>query len=529
MKRIISFFAAVFILVSALSCAVFASQLTTDAKFEDGFSNDSGKLCVTVTNDSGYETLADVTISLTLPEGASVNDASANLGEILPGESASKDFMLNFAAPSIFEQYKFIFIFGGIAFALLIAIAFVLLRRSRRGAAIVLAVAMLPAVVVSSRAVVMRKQDFELTHDGKKYSVSILVTAEKADGADSAIDETQFGQNGDAAPSRPLKSTRPTDPNEDYNTPKVARGRIKEGAGPLTENGIYIGTNEFMFLGEETDYISGESILSDKAISHIAERLVSIDEWAKEHGIDFYLLICPNKSTVYADYVPDKVKKADVTSRDLLVAYLEKNTSVKYVDSTDAVIAARERFGDELFFKYDTHWTQHAGHAAYWELMKKICADHPEAKAYPAGMFNVTEYETYMKDNAYYLGYYDEFTDFGPVYSLKVGPEATMTENGGGSSHGQFRFCNHWETGFREDLKFVCFESVNPDAPGAYILRDSFSIAMFPFLKESFSTSAFDWSYSCKADDILSRGAKVLVLEVVERSLGELASARVTE
>ena len=522
MKRPVSIFIAVLILVFASVCSAGADILT-EAAFDDGFSDDSGKLSITVTNDSQSETLTDVTVSLTLPDGVSTGSFSANLGELSPGESAAKDFMLSFEARSVFARYKYIFIFGGVSFALLFAIGFSLLRRSKRGTALVLALALLPAAAFSSRALMMRRQAFTLTHDGEEYSVSILVTAEKDESA-----EMTFGQNGDSALSRPLKSTRPTNPYEDYNTPKVARGRIKEGAGPLGDSEIYVGTDGMMFFGEEIDYFTGKSLLDEKTLAHIADKLAAIDEWARRNGIDFYFMICPNKSTVYADLLPESVTGAEATNRTLLVERL-KDTSVRVVDATDAVIAARREFGDGLYFKYDTHWNQHGGYAAYAELMRVIRADSPSAKLYGADMFNVSEYEAYMKDNAYYLGYYDAFTDFGPVYSLKVGPEAEMTEHSDNESHGQFRFCNHWETGFREDLSYVCFESVNPDAPAAYMLRDSFSIGMLPFLKESFSTSAFDWAFNCRADEILSRGTKVLILEVVERSIGELSGARIYE
>lgn len=516
MKKIFSLAGAVLVLISVLTVAASAAVLEMKTEYDDGFSDNSGKLAVSVTNTSGNELLTDVTVTIGHPEDVSVS-SPAGLGDIAPGESVTKDFILNFLeSPSVFSQYKWLIISGATVFVMLFAVGFALLRKSRRGAAMLLAFAMLPVLSISSHAQqIQRSEKLTVSHSGTEYELTLLVTANPDEPAPPAQ-------------SNPLKGSRPTDPNEDYNTPQLSFKRIKEGAGPLGDHKIYVGKNEFMFLGEEVDYITGKNLLDDSSVRRIAGNLTKIDEWAKENGMKFYLLICPNKSTVYSDYLPsDKVSVAGQTSRQKLVRYLSENTEVSVTDATDALIAARKEYGDELFYNYDTHWTQHAGYIAYAELMKAIRADNDKAVFCPREKYNIAEYETYMKDNAYYLGFYDAFTDSGPVYSLKMGPEAVLTEKHSDTPQGQFRFCYTWDNGFRDDLKHVVFESSAKEAPAAYMLRDSFSIAMFPFMKESFSKSTYEWSYSQRAGEILDSGADILILEVVERSLYELTTARV--
>lgn len=517
MKKIFLLVNAAVILLSLLTVSVFAGGLELKAEFEDGFSDDSGKLAVSVTNSSENEGMSGVTVSVTLPNGVSTASPSALLSDIAPGESVSKDFILTFEKLSVFAQYKWLIISGAAAFVMLFAVGFALLRKSKRAASLVLAIALLPALSFVSQAegALQESQQIKLSHGGVEYEIDVQVTAVSAELAP-------------AAPSRPLMGSRKPRPNEDYSTPQLSVKRIKEGAGPLGDHKIYVGKNDFMFLGEEIDYITGGDILADSAVKRIADNLTKIDAWANDNGIRFYLLICPSKVTAYSDYLPEnKVSIAEQTSRQKLVQYLAENTDVSVTDATDAVIAARQEYGDELFYNYDTHWTQHAGYIAYSELMKAICADNDKAVFKKKEQYNVTEYETYMKDNAYYLGLYSEFTDVGPVYSLKYGPEAILTGKRSDSSQGQFRFCYEWEDGFRDDLKHVEFESASKDAPAAYMLRDSFSIAMFPFMKESFSKSTYEWAYSARASEVLESGADILILEVVERSLYELTTARI--
>ena len=159
-------------------------------------------------------------------------------------------------------------------------------------------------------------------------------------------------------------------------------------------------------------------------------------------------------------------------------------------------------------------------------MMKRIQEDFPSAVLYRKNDFNVKYYETYMKDMPYYLGYYDSYYDEGPVYSLKFGPAAVLTEKESDGNYGQYIFCEEWEDGYRDNLIHMKFKSKNESAPSLYMMRDSYAVSLVPFLKESFSESSFDWTYDFSCDEILDSGADVVVFEVVEKALDNLAKGR---
>lgn len=525
MKRILTAVLVIILLVLSLSVYCFAADLEISASFEDGFSDNSGKLALNVTNVSASTVYTDVSLRIIPGRGVSMNGGDVILGEIEPSGSAVKDVVLTFDKISFFTRYRTVILVGVIVFALLIAAALTVLIRTKKASgtiAMLLALCMMMSLCASVRAddsssegeeagSVFVKRSVEVTHRGFDFTVDIEVGATAATPVEP----------------HPLKGTQATSPTEDYNTPAVSLARIREGIGPLTEHWIYIGKNEFMFLGQGLDEYTGKSHFSPSGVRHVCDNLIKLRDFAAANGIDFYVLFVPDKSSVYSDYVPKRVVKGESSRRLQVAEYIRENTDLKFLDVTDALVAAREKFGDTLYYKYDTHWTQHAGFVAYTELMNLIRQDHPNAVYYNENYFNVTEFETYMKDNAYYLGYYDHFTDFGPVYSLRAGPEAILTSYEKNENTGQYRFCAVWEDGFRDNLPFVKFCSKNTDAPSLYMLRDSFSIAMFPFMKESFSESSFDWSYSVKGDALIDSGADILVLEIVEYSIGELANIRV--
>ena len=57
---------------------------------------------------------------------------------------------------------------------------------------------------------------------------------------------------------------------------------IKENAGPLTDNNIYIGKNDFMFLGAAIDGYTGKTMMSDTRLKKLSTMMNNRDEWAKE-------------------------------------------------------------------------------------------------------------------------------------------------------------------------------------------------------------------------------------------------------
>jgi len=311
----------------------------------------------------------------------------------------------------------------------------------------------------------------------------------------------------------------------DGNTPESA---IVEGAGPLTSFDIYVGKNNMMFFGDAIKDYKGQTIMNDARLDKLAKSMNNRDKWAKDNGIKLYLVIAPNKTSVYPDYIPDKVRAGAKTNADAVVEYLANNSTVEVIDLRAPVKAARSTYGDDLFYKYDTHWNQNGGFAAYTEIMKRINEDVPGAITHSKNQYDVTSKETYMKDMTWYLGHYSKYTDYGPMYTLRSGMTATITSRLSSDSydwHGQFQYCYKWSDGYADSLKNVSYENkFNEGAPSLYMYRDSFSVSMLHFLKDSFHKSTFDWSYEFSQSEILRSGANVVIMEVVEKQLLEFTN-----
>ena len=404
--------------------------------------------------------------------------------------------------------------------------AFIVIKK-KKGAAKDVASVIVAAILLTSILagegvlVVSAADDFK---DPVAGSVSKTVTL---DGGKGSITVTVDYTVVPPAIVEPIKSNRRPAPGDECDTPQLDERRIVAGAGPLTGHNIYVGDNDFMFYGQAIDDYTGKTVMNSARLNKLVNMMNDRDKWARDNGIKLYLVIAPNKSSVYPDYVPDSLTPAAKTNADAVVEALASGSTVEVIDLRQPLKNARSEYGDSLFYKYDTHWNNNGGFVGYTEVMRRINEDVAGAYTLKKSDFDISEHETYMKDMAYYLGYYSKFVDYGPVYTLRNGMTSHITKKITPERNGQFRFCSLWKNGYSDALRYVEFENpYNTGAPSIYMYRDSFSVSMLHFFRDSFSKSVFDWSYEFSRGEIVQSGADIVIMEVVEKQLEEFVNTR---
>jgi hypothetical protein len=129
----------------------------------------------------------------------------------------------------------------------------------------------------------------------------------------------------------------------------------------------------------------------------------------------------------------------------------------------------------------------------------------------------------------WYLGYYDSFKENGAIYTklkkttakldiIETPPEYTDI----------WLHANTYPDGYN-DMNFYCkyINEAVPNTPKIYFIRDSFSIATIPFLKESFSESSFKWTTDFTKKQVLKDNPDIVVFEIAESMLGELINKNI--
>ena len=305
--------------------------------------------------------------------------------------------------------------------------------------------------------------------------------------------------------------------NEMYNVPRLLMKDIRPGV--VCEH-VIIGYDDYMFYEDTLNDFIGSGFLTDTVYNRAVKTLIERNNWAASHGKKFYFVIAPNKNTVYPDYMPEGYTMASYRRYDQFVEMLQ-SAGITAVDLRGTMAAAvRDVPERNLYYKYDTHWNNHAGYFAYRAAMDMIRTDFPNVVIHDKSEYQINYCETYMKDMAYYLGYYSRLKDYGPVYTLKSGRTAQLVNYTPKNAWGQFAFAYEGSDGYSDRLYYFQYlNNYNQNAPNAYIMRDSYSIAMVPFLKDSFYKSTYNWTFSFSESEILKADADVIMVIVAERNL----------
>ncbi|MBV8367413.1 MAG: hypothetical protein JO036_00560 [Candidatus Eremiobacteraeota bacterium] len=131
--------------------------------------------------------------------------------------------------------------------------------------------------------------------------------------------------------------------------------------GDVGSTSVIRGRDGWLFYGaEERDYLEGKP--TDADLAHAAAVYAARSAWCTRRGIPYVFVLVPNKSTIYAQYLPPGIRRATATAADRLLPMLRAR-GVRVVDTRQALLDASRR-GD-VYTRGDTHWNDAGAYAAY--------------------------------------------------------------------------------------------------------------------------------------------------------------------
>jgi len=226
----------------------------------------------------------------------------------------------------------------------------------------------------------------------------------------------------------------------------------------------------------------------------------------QQKGIMLVVVIAPNKSSIYPEYMPDQITQIGKTSRlDQFVDYMGKYGKTPIIDFRPDLIAASKT--EQVYYKTNTHWNPSGGYIAYTKIMSVLSQRYPQLMPHP-----LTDYE------AVHMGLVTQ--DIPGILGLPNLKEDYWTL--------QPKF----ETGtnFRKvplsDGNIVRFSwNQNQNLPSALIYHDSFLDEVIPFLEPHFrqTTSIFRtgvpgiWSINW----VDQAHPDIVIIEFVERYMND--------
>jgi peptidoglycan/LPS O-acetylase OafA/YrhL len=270
----------------------------------------------------------------------------------------------------------------------------------------------------------------------------------------------------------------------------------------------YKGEGDWLFLGNDYDNTVAKRRLamrpSDEYISKVVAQFSALAEKGEESNTKVALLVGPNKSSVYTEYLPKKMMPSDRRYSAIITDHLSKIPNLTANDPTELLVKSKSTEG-LLHWRTDTHWNQKGAFIAFKSLLDGLELKCPNVEFALEGTH---------KGDLIRISQLDDFpihADDNWKYRIKADSQIVREE-----LHGQPKDTFGWKG------KVVNSKALNDMS--VWVIGDSFTNAIRPYLEASFKEVSYIGHWSKKLNTLpleLSNSAEKpdLVLVVrVERS-----------
>lgn len=139
--------------------------------------------------------------------------------------------------------------------------------------------------------------------------------------------------------------------------------------GDRVFNKAVVGKDGWVFyadLASIKDYQNSEP-LSEAKLSYFQKKLSDLNSSLVEQGITLLIVIPPNKSTIYPQYMPDEISVLNKKSRlDQFIERMKKE-KINVIDLRPVLLDASKK--QDVYYKVDTHWNEVGAYYGYYEII----------------------------------------------------------------------------------------------------------------------------------------------------------------
>jgi len=266
------------------------------------------------------------------------------------------------------------------------------------------------------------------------------------------------------------------------------------------------GKEDWLFFIDQKDGDNFKDYLklnlpSESEVLNFRHAVESRALWCKQHGIEFLLVVGPNKHSVYADRYPIE-RPSGPTRADILLGAVSERVPVVF--PRDELILRRAEGEELLYLEADTHWNQAGAYIAFLQIQHRI------KELFPQYSFPMLQYRREWKEV--------RDGDLTEIIGHALRPQSVVELISVDGKAG-FTFIKD------EGRHGVLTRSFRHDLPRAVVFRDSFTIALVPFLSTQFSYADYRWKMMSREDRefVLAARPDIVILEVVERHLNSIS------
>ena len=149
--------------------------------------------------------------------------------------------------------------------------------------------------------------------------------------------------------------------------------------GEIASSQVICGIDGWMFYKSPNDGNSmadfeGTNRYSEEELNEMLRTTLAAQKKAEESGIQFAILIPPNKENVYSEYMPKQYNHAPLSSTDILIDCF-KDAGVRICSPKTELIDCRNNA--QVYYSCDSHWNQLGGYIGVRTALKEWGIDVP--------------------------------------------------------------------------------------------------------------------------------------------------------
>ena len=153
----------------------------------------------------------------------------------------------------------------------------------------------------------------------------------------------------------------------------------------------YQGKENWLFLGNAYDNNVAKlklSVMPTKArLAEVKESFSKISQAGAKHGIKTVLIMGPDKSSIYSEYLPEGLTPSTTKYSGFFLDTLRELPTLEIYDPTQDLLAAKNS-EEILYWKTDTHWNYKGAYIAYVGFSKLLKLPYPSVDFSPAAPYS---------------------------------------------------------------------------------------------------------------------------------------------
>ena len=243
----------------------------------------------------------------------------------------------------------------------------------------------------------------------------------------------------------------------------------------------------------------GMNLFTEAELQQIQNNLCNAQSELEKKGIEFVLFIAPNKERIYSEKMPECFgEPAEEYRTKQLIDYLQENTDIRIVYPYDELMYTKELYGQNIYYRLDTHWNEIGGYVGSGALLKELGIDMT-----PIPSLSIEMTEPTICDLADMLHMREQLnSDADVVLSGYDIYEMQMDEH---DVTGTYRY--HCE---------------GADGRKLFMIRDSFADAMDDYMGSRFAESCMVHYEAYRPEMLETESPDIFVYELVERRVNNL-------